>query len=965
MAPLVGLVTLASAVGVIGLTYGGADNGHIPLMRGAIVGELMLLGGAVGGFLLSISSKAKSRATEYGATEYGATESDEQSKLSAQPEPQIPEPQIPEPQIKKHPLWDLVEATAATTGEDFFATLAQRAAQILNVPYVMISEQHGEQLHALAFWADGALQPNMIYELADTPCELVLKQGKFFCERSLQQQFPQDVSLADMEAESYFGIAMRDSSGVAIGNFCILDRHPIQNIQWVEDIVAVLSTRAAAELDRQRVTIALRQLNQQLEARVKARTADLWEREQFLQTVLDTFPLFVFWKDKRFAYLGGNRNFLQEVGLASMADLIGKTDDDLPWTAAEAEVYRAEDEAVIRSNKPVLGAVKTKLRAGGQLKWVETNLLPLRNAENETIGVLGVYQDITARRQTEIALQQSEARLRLITNSVHACISYINVEERYQFVNQTYEEWFGCSKERILGCTVAEVIGPQAYQKVQAFVERALAGETVSYEMDMPYGQDKARHISAVLVPDKDDSGHVKGYYALIHDISALKRTQQRIVHNALHDPLTTLPNRTLLIGRLELAIKRAKQLDHYGYAVLFIDVDRFKIVNDSLGHSVGDALLRAIGQRLRSYVKEMDCVARLGGDEFVILVEDIGGIDDVMPLIERMLAETQTPLAISEYEVFTGLSIGVVFGNAGYTEPANLIRDADIAMYQVKASGGNGYRIFDAPMYAHVLKRLTLETELRKAIHQREFVMYYQPIINLRDQQLVGFEALVRWHHPAGRCVFPSEFIPVAEEMGIIGALDRWIFQRACEQMADWRRSVGKAARLRMSINLSVQDLRRVNLVQDVCDVLAQTGLAGSAITLEITESLLIDDIRRTVEVLDQLAALDIQISIDDFGTGYSSLSYLHQLPIHHLKIDSSFVSNMAQDNRHYEVVNTIITLSDRLGLTTVAEGIETVEQLQLLHQMGCELGQGYFFSEAMAPAEVEAMFWPNHLPL
>ncbi|MGB3616433.1 MAG: EAL domain-containing protein [Elainellaceae cyanobacterium] len=934
------LVILISAAGLIGLAYGRLQTGYIPLLRAAVVGELMLIGGSVGGFWLSALS----------AINRGAMGSDEQGKLSDQPESQI----------REHPLWDLIEATAALTGQDFFATLAQRIAQILDVPYVMVSERRGEQMHPLAFWADGALQPSTAYDLADTPCELVLKHGKFYCERSLQQQFPQDVSLAEMDIESCLGIAMRDSSGVAIGDLCILDRQPIRNTQWAEDIVAVFAARAASELERQCVSTALRQLNEELEVRVKVRTTELWERERFLQTVLDTFPLFVFWKDKNLAYMGGNRNFVQDAGLSSVAELVGKTDFDLAWATAETEIYRIEDETVINSREPILGAVKTKLRKGS-IRWVETNLLPLWNAQGEVAGVLGTYQDITTRKQAEIALQQSEARLRLITDSVQACISYTDATERYQFVNRTYEEWFGRSRDTIVGRHIEEVIGSQAYQKAQKFVERALSGETVSYEMDMPYGQGTSRHVSAVLVPDNDDGGQVNGYYALIHDISPLKRTQQRIIYNALHDPLTGLPNRTLLIGRLEQSIRQAKQLGQYHYAVLFLDLDRFKVVNDSLGHTAGDDLLRAIARRLSSYLRDIDCVARLGGDEFVMLLENVDSTDYVMQLIERMLSETQMSFTIGKYEVFTGLSIGVVFGSAIYTQPADLIRNADIAMYQVKANGGNGYRIFDAMMHAHMVERLTLETELRKAINHREFVVYYQPIVNLCNQQLMGFEALVRWHHPTRQLISPGEFIPVAEEMGLIGALDSWMFQRACEQIADWRRSMADASDLRMSINLSAQDLRRANLVQDICDVLTQTGLAGSAITLEITESLLIDDIHRTIDILSQLVALEIRISIDDFGTGYSSLSYLHQLPIHYLKIDSSFVSPMVQDNRHYEVISTIITLSARLGLTAIAEGIETLEQLQQLQQLGCELGQGYLFSEAIAPSRIEARFWPE----
>ncbi len=748
----------------------------------------------------------------------------------------------------------IVEATAATTGQDFFSALVQYTAQALNVPYVVVTERIGDHLRTLAFWSDGSCQYGVVYRIANTPCEQVFRKGKFYCERQLHQRFTSDVDLLPADAESYLGVALCGSDGAVVGSLVVLDRQPLAELQRREDILRIFAARAVAELERQRAGLALERLNQDLEAKVKARTAELQEREQFLQTVLDTAPLCVFWKDRNSVYLGSNRRFLQDVNLSSAAELIGKIDYDLPWGVSEAEAYRTRDRQVVDSGIPLLGVENLRLRSDGSQQWLETSKLPLRNLKGEVIGVLGTYQDITARKQAELALQQSEARLQLM--------------------------------------------------------------------------------------------------------ISDLKLTQQRIAHNALHDPLTGLPNRALIMERLEQAIARSQQIEGYHYAVLFIDLDRFKVINDSLGHATGDQLLIAIANRLSMAIPDNGCVARLGGDEFVILLEEIRTIEAVTQLVSSILADAQTPLTLSGQQVFTGVSIGVVMDRPTYQQPADLIRDADIAMYEAKAQGGNRYQLFDRAMHACVLRRLTLETDLHRAMEQGEFVVHYQPIVELANLQPVGFEALVRWRHPTGELILPDKFVPAAEEMGMITALDSWTFKAACKQMAYWQNTFAATAVWRISVNLSTQDLRRPSLVADIDAILSETGLAASAVTLEITESLLIDDIHRTVKILEQLALRGIRISIDDFGTGYSSLSYLHYLPINYLKIDSSFIERMEAHNHQYQIIDTIITLSDRLGLTTVAEGIEVIEQLQILQRLGCELGQGYLFSEAVTAHEVEARF-------
>ncbi len=437
-----------------------------------------------------------------------------------------------------------------------------------------------------------------------------------------------------------------------------------------------------------------------------------------------------------------------------------------------------------------------------------------------------------------------------------------------------------------------------------------------------------------------------------------LKVASDMITHNALHDALTDLPNRRLLLQRIELAIQRSHQSNSYDYAILFLDLDQFKVVNDSLGHIIGDQLLISISKKLKAHLENVYLVARFGGDEFVILLEYIANIDQVIEIAESILNDFQIPLILNGGEIFINVSIGIVLGNKNYHQATDLLRDADLAMYKAKAQGRNSYKIFNVKMHDQAIKRLTLETDLRNAIDRQELMVYYQPIIDiLNGDRLIGFEALVRWRHPIRGIVSPMDFVPVSEETGLIVALDSWVFHEACQQLVKWQATFPA---LKMSINLSAQNIHNPNLLTDIDRILAKTGLDGKSITLEITENILIADINQTIDLLSQIKVRNIQVSIDDFGTGYSSLNYIHRLPADYLKIDRSFVNQIQEASRNYQIVRTIIGLGNQIGLAIVAEGIETSEQLQILQDLGCQFGQGYLFSQPLSVQDIEAKFIP-----
>lgn len=446
----------------------------------------------------------------------------------------------------------------------------------------------------------------------------------------------------------------------------------------------------------------------------------------------------------------------------------------------------------------------------------------------------------------------------------------------------------------------------------------------------------------------------------LRREIIERQRVQQQLVYDALHDGLTGLANRTLLMERIDFAIKHAKRHSGYMYALLFIDLDRFKIINDSLGHSVGDQLLVAVSNLLKDCLRESDIVARLGGDEFVILLDGIRDPQDAILIGERIQQKLRSPFALEGQSIFTSASIGIVFNTNGYKSATDVLRDADIAMYRAKAKGKACYEIFNPTMYYEALKLVELENNLRLALEREEFVLHYQPIIFLENNELVGFEALIRWRHPTRGFISPIEFIPIAEDTGLILEIGEWLLREACKQLSKWQqqfKSIPQVAFLKMSINLASLQLQEPEFINKLDQILQETGLDGNCLRLEITESVLIEPGGSVQNTLKQIRNRNIKLSIDDFGTGYSSLSYLRRFPIDNLKIDRSFIEQMNFDAENFEIVRIIITLAKTLGMDAISEGVETPQQLSQLKALGCEFGQGFLFAKPLPPLTVESM--------
>jgi diguanylate cyclase (GGDEF)-like protein/PAS domain S-box-containing protein len=552
----------------------------------------------------------------------------------------------------------------------------------------------------------------------------------------------------------------------------------------------------------------------------------------------------------------------------------------------------------------------------------------------------------------------------------------VSSEERYSLVvrsaNQGLWDWNLRSNEiyfcpqwaGMLGCEQAEIgsnpdgwftrIHPEDLEAVHAEVMAHLLGLTPGFQSEhrLRHKDGDYRWMLSRGLAVRDSSGMIYRMAGSLSDMTPQREAEKQLLHNAYHDVLTGLPNRALFMDRLNRSLNRARHRDDYLFAVLFLDLDRFKVINDSLGHPIGDQLLVAIARRLETCLRPGDMVARLGGDEFAIILDHLKHIKDAIQAAERVQKELTLPFSLSGHEVFASASIGITTSLIPYEAPEDFLRNADTAMYRAKDQGRGCFELFDTGMHENALAVMQLENDLRRALARSEFRVYYQPIISLENWRIAGFEALLRWLHPEQGFISPMKFIPVAEENGLIIPVGYWVLREACEQLRVWQKDFPSTPPLSISVNLSGKQFGQPGLIERIKEILAQTGIDAGSLRLEITESAIIDNIDTAAAMLKQIKALGIKVSLDDFGTGYSSLSYLHRFPIDTLKIDRSFVTRMNLP-KNSEIVRTIVTLASNLGMDVIAEGVETGDQIVQLTGMNCEYVQGYLFSQ---PIDSEA---------
>ncbi len=575
--------------------------------------------------------------------------------------------------------------------------------------------------------------------------------------------------------------------------------------------------------------------------------------------------------------------------------------------------------------------------------------------------IVACGNDITDRRGVELKLRESEERYALAVRGANDGLWDWDLKSDRLHLSSRWRAMLGLGDGE-----AAESpdywfarIHPEDLNRLRQAIEAHLDGFTPHVEVEHRV-QHHAGHWRWMLARGlaiRDAAGAPYRMAGSLTDITDRKSAEEKLVRDALYDSLTGLANRVLLLQRLQHTLDRSHRREKLHFALLFLDLDRFKVINDGLGHVVGDQLLCEFARRLGTCVRPADTVARLGGDEFVILLEDIVDDTDASRVAERIHETLKTPFVLDDHEVFTTTSIGIAPGSPRYRNVQDLLRDADAAMYRAKALGKSRHEMFDAAMHEKAMEVLKLETDLRRAIERQEFLLHYQPIVSLADGSLRGFEALVRWRHPDRGMVSPAVFIPMMEETGLIVPLGAWVIQEACRQLKVWQDRFSQFSSLGVSINVSGKQFAKADLVAEVGTALRETNLPGKCVTLEITESVMMTNADAAAATLRELRARGANISVDDFGVGYSSLSQLHRFPIDALKIDRSFLQRIGGEERDAEIIRTIVTLAHNLNLSVTAEGIETPLQLERLRALGCESGQGYLFAKPLSVEQVDAM--------
>jgi diguanylate cyclase (GGDEF)-like protein/PAS domain S-box-containing protein len=732
------------------------------------------------------------------------------------------------------------------------------------------------------------------------------------------------------------------------------------------EVVAVLEffSNQAADPDRALLSV-MSHVGTQLGRAVERERnrASLRQKEQQAQTIIETANdafvamntdcLITAWNSRAEATFGWSR-----------AETIGRRLDEVIIPERYRQAHRDATARFIATGKPTIMGKTIEihgLHRDGHEMPVELTVWSVGSGENLSFNAF--IRDITERKHAEEELRAANERLTSVFdktfNNALIGMALVGLDGRILQVNPALCEMTGRGEEELLSTTTQDITHPEDVETELDFVNRVCTGELVSYQFEKRLQHAHGHSVWTLLVASviKNAVGEPLHLIHQIADITERKRAEERLTHQALHDALTGLPNRTLFLDRLRHALARSSRWGAGFVAVMFIDFDRFKVINDSLGHEVGDAVLVSISERLQSLLRPSDTVARFGGDEFVVLCEEVKTEKHVEEIARRIARAVAEPLPLESGETVLTASVGIALSTSPADSPEVLLRDADAAMYQAKEGGRARYEVFDESMRHRAINRLEIENELRAAVPRGELRLHYQPQVHLADGRIMGVEALLRWQHPQRGLLLPADFISVAEESGLIIEVDRWALREGCLQLRRWIHEYGAEVPLALSVNASARSLAHLGYVDAVRHAIQESQIPAKLIFLEITESVLMDMTGSTMKVLNALRDLGVRLAIDDFGTGYSSLSYLKRFAVDLLKVDQSFVEGIGHDADDSAIAATVINLAHNMSLSALAEGVEAHPQVEKLRSLGCDLAQGYHFGAPQPPEAVEEL--------
>ncbi len=825
---------------------------------------------------------------------------------------------------------------SATTGKAYFENLVEWLASSLEVNFAFVGRLEPnatEQVMTKAVWAHDTIVDNFVYELSHTPCQHVVGREICIYPTRVQASFPKDEMLQELGVESYLGVPLFGNSGAALGLLAIMHDRPLENPDLASTIMQIFAARTAAEIER-------------IEAEQQVQ-----EEKNRSQQYIDVASVILLALDQSGNISMINRRACRILGYEEQ-ELIGKNWFDTCMPQPQADQFQKHfNNILLGAHAPFEEHENEIITRDGKVRLIRWANSYFRDETGTITGTLSSGEDITERKQSETEMRLAAS---VFDNSSEGII-ITDPDSLILRVNRAFTDITGYSQQEALGnrpSILRSHLHDDGYYS-QLWHELLESG---NWQGEI-WNRRKSGEVHPVwqnITAVRDSEGNITQYISIFSDITERKMSEDRIRHLAHHDILTELPNRVLFMERCEHALVHARR-EQQQLAVLFVDLDRFKQINDSLGHPVGDQLLKQIARKFTQASREEDTIARLGGDEFIVLIEQIDSPKDVSTVARKLLSSIDESFSVAGHELFISASIGISIYPDNGTDVDTLIRNADAAMYRAKEMGRGNYQYYTEELTISIYERVLMENNLRHAVDRRELVLHYQPQYQLASEEMTACEALLRWMHPEKGLIPPNEFIPIAEDSGIIIPIGEWVMEEACRAFMHWR-SQG-AVLEHIAVNISGQQIERGDIVNTVMGVLQRTGIPSHCLELEISEGFVMKHAEKNIQILNQLKELGVYLSIDDFGIGYSSLNYLKRLPIDRIKLDKSLVDDVAKDTNDEAIARAVLAMGRSLQLDVVAEGVETVEQKRFLQEESCRYVQGYLFSRPLPEDELQSL--------